>query len=307
MPEPDWNRLRSFALVVRHGSIARAAANSLSTQPTLSRHIRELEEELGLQLFTRSRTGLALTSLGTEIYEKTRLMSEAALGVMNLADGQSEEIGGSVRVAASVNIARHLLPGVLAPILIEHPQLAIELVASDAVENLLERDADIAVRMFQPEQQDLIARRLGELEVGMYATPAYLARRGTPATLADVLDHDFVGYDRQMMAIRGFREAGLAVQRDFFRFRCDDEGVAWELVRQGFGIGPAPVLFAQGERDLVRLFEDAHLRSLPVWLVAHAEVRTSARVRLVFDRLAEGIRKTLAVSSESLSAQVPAD
>ena len=116
MPEPDWNRLRSFALVVRHGSIARAAANSLSTQPTLSRHIRELEEELGLQLFTRSRNGLALTSLGTEIYEKTRLMTEAALSVMNLADGQSEEIGGSVRVAASVNIARHLLPAVLAPI-----------------------------------------------------------------------------------------------------------------------------------------------------------------------------------------------
>lgn len=293
MNGPDWNKLRSFALVAEHGSFARASEASLATQPTLSRHVRELEAEIGLKLFSRSKTGVALTSAGVAIFEKSQVMLETAKTIANIADGQSEQLSGVVRVSASINIATNLLPQPLSTVLVEHPELEVELVASDGVEDLLQRDADIAVRMFRPDQQDLIAKRIGDLEIGMYASPTYLERSGTPIVIGDLVDHDVVGYDRQNLTIRGFREAGLPVKRDFFRFRCDDERASWQMVKAGFGIGFSPVIFADNDESVVRIFERAELRKLPIWLVAHADVKASARVRLVYDHLSIAIRDSL--------------
>ena len=147
--------------------------------------------------------------------------------------------------------------------------------------------------MFRPDQQDLIAKRIGDLEIGMYASPTYLERCGTPIVIDDLEDHDVVGYDRQNLTIRGFREAGMPVKRDFFRFRCDDERASWQMVKAGFGIGFSPVIFADKDESVIRIFENAELRKLPIWLVAHADVKASARVRLVYDHLSQAIRNSL--------------
>ena len=182
---------------------------------------------------------------------------------------------------------------VLSPILTAlrraEPEIDIELVASDQTDNLLLREADIAVRMYRPTQADMITRKVGMVEIGAFATREYLARRGHPKAPGDLAEHDLIGYDRSDQIILGFRELGIDVGRDFFSFRCDNQEVTWRMVKAGYGIGFTRLDVGMAEPGVVRLFEDITMPQLPIWLTAHAELKTSARVRRVYDFLATAL------------------
>jgi len=283
----DWTHLQSFISVAEHGSLSGAAREMGGSQPTMGRHIAALEEDLGVRLFDRVPGGLALTPTGADLLDHAGPMAAAANRVALAAQGRAEAIAGTIRLTASELVATYILPDILAALRREEPEIDIELVASDRTENLLRRDADIAVRMYQPDQADLIARKVAELPVGIYAAHGYLARSGRPGSLADILDHDVVGYDRGEQIIQGFRAAGVAVDRDFFSFRTDSQVVAWRMVVSGWGIGFNQCGIGDREGGVERLFPDLALPALPVWLAAHAELKTSRRVRRVFDFLAE--------------------
>lgn len=286
----DWNHLRAFVSVTEHGSLSRAAKALTLSQPTIGRYISALESDLGVQLFERTGSGLALTSTGTDLLAFAQTMTEAADRVSLAAAGHAESIKGTIRITASEIVAMYVLPDILTALHKAEPEIEIELVASNQTENLLQREADIAIRMYRPTQSDIIARKLGNLQLGMFAAYSYLEERGQPRTYSDLLEHDVIGYDRDEQIIRGLRAAGLDVERSFFKFRCDNQIIHWRMVVAGFGIGFNQLNVGSAEPLTQQIFSDVPLPSLPVWLTCHTELKTSRRVRRVYDFLAENIK-----------------
>jgi DNA-binding transcriptional LysR family regulator len=192
-------------------------------------------------------------------------------------------------------VSCHLLPPILTRFRIAHPGIALELVPSDATQNLLFHEADIALRMYRPTQLDTVTRHLGDLPIGLYAAESYIARRGRPETVTDLAGHDLVGYDRSDLLVEGFRRQGLPVGRESFAVRCDDQVVYWELVRAGAGIGVGQRGVAAQTQGLVQLFPEADLPRLPVWIAAHERLRRTPRVAALWSALEEGLAPALAL------------
>lgn len=287
MPDSfDWSHLQSFVAVARHGSLSSAARSIGASQPTLGRHIAALEDRLGVKLFARTATGLEITPTGVELFEHAEAMAGAADRLALAADGRANALRGTVRITASEIMATYALPDILTALHEEEPEIEIEVVASNRTENLIQREADIAIRMYRPTQADVFTRRMADLPIGLYGAKSYIARRGAPETMTDLMDHTVVGYDRDDQIIRGFRQAGVDVDRHFFAFRSDDQVVAWRMVVAGFGLGFNQRTIGDAEPALIRLWPDVELPPMQVWLTAHAELKTSARVRRVFDFLA---------------------
>ncbi|MEM6986180.1 MAG: LysR substrate-binding domain-containing protein, partial [Pseudomonadota bacterium] len=209
------------------------------------------------------------------------------------ASGQQQTIAGTVRITASRGVAALLLPAVLAELQLEQPEIGFDIVATDATANLLQREADIAVRMFRPEQANLITRRLGELQFGAFAAHSYLARRGEPSSLADLAQHDLIGDDRDDQIRNGLKALGMPLSPDMFRIRSEDSVTSWSLVLAGCGIGITHVMRGESEPAVKRVLPDVPPLSMPVWLTSHSELRTSARVRVVYDFLADRLSEKL--------------
>jgi DNA-binding transcriptional LysR family regulator len=287
----DWSLLQSFASVAKAGSLSSAALAQGVSQPTMTRHISQLEEELGYRLFERRRNGIELTSAGSELLKHANAMAEAAAKFQTSSVGRQEAISGPVRITASRIVSTFILPDILTALRLHEPGIQLELVASDETQNLLYRDADIAVRMFRPEQPDIITRKIAELELGAYATPEYLERKGAPEALEDILAHDVIGYDRSTLIIDGFKKLGISVNRDFFAFRSDDQVVCWKMVVAGYGIGFNQVVIGDQEPKVRRIDIAGNVAAMPVWLSAHSALKTNPRIRRVFDFLAEKIKR----------------
>lgn len=284
--EPDWALLRMFLEVANSGSLSRAATALGSSQPTLSRQLAQLEAQLGHVLFERTPRGVRLTEAGAALRGPVERMREQAQQFAMVAAGRSMTLAGSVRITASEMVSTYLLPGMLRTLRDRHPEIQIELVASNAVENLLEREADIALRMVRPKQGTLVARRLGDQPLGMYAHRDYLQVHGRP-TPANMLEHQWIGYDRSDQMLKGFREAGFKVDKGMFEFRCDNHVVAWHAVLAGLGLGVGMPRIAALSPQLVRVLPKLPIPPLPLWLTAHRELRSTPRLKVVFDFLAE--------------------
>lgn len=282
----NWDLLHSFFVVAKHGSLSAAGKAEHMAQPTISRHIAKLEEKLGYRLFDRSRNGVSMTKRGTDLFEHVQKMAEVASAFEKTQTGKSERLSGTVRLTASRILSTYALPDILTRFHHEEPEIAIELVASDLTENLLLREADIALRMFRPTQQDVITRKLSELQMGAYASYDYIQRRGEPAAIEDVLHHDVIGYDRNTLIIDGFRRSGFEVDRDFFAFRSDDQVVCWEMVIAGYGIGFNQLNIGDADPRVKRIEWVNDIVSLPLWLTAHSSLNTNSRIRRVYDYLA---------------------
>jgi DNA-binding transcriptional LysR family regulator len=291
MAELDWNLIRSFVTVAETGSLSAAARKLAASQPTLGRHVAELEQQLGVTLFRRGRRGYVLTDAGSLLYERGRAVSERAAAFSLLALGSVETIEGTVRIAASEVVAAHVLPDMMARLGMEEPGIEVEIVASNLVENLLRRDADIAIRMVEPAQNELVARKVTNIPLVACAATAYLDRRGRPRAIADLAGHDLIGFDRSDDIIDGFARFDLALRRHDFRFRTDNQIVMWQALRAGNGIGFAQAPLAASDPLVETLLPDIRLPDLPVWLAMHRDVRTSLRIRRVADFLHEELRR----------------
>jgi len=288
-PQADWSLIQSFLAVAETGSLSAAARQLGRSQPTLGRQIRELEQSLGGELFERHARGLRPNALGQQILPMAQRIRESVHAVSLAAAGQSEKLEGSVRISASVFMSQYLLPGLLAEIREAEPAIQLELVPSDSSENLLFRQADIAVRMYRPRQIDIVTKQVATLDLGIFAARSYLRRKGTPSSPADLLNHDLVGYDRNDLIIRHMREGGLPVSRENFLVRCDNQAVYWELVRAGCGLGFSQRGVAQNDPDIVEIDLDIQIPALPVWLATHQAMRHTPRIRRVWELLARGI------------------
>ncbi|WP_372612254.1 LysR family transcriptional regulator [Aquicoccus sp.] len=289
----DWSQMQAFLAVAEAGSLSAAARVLGVSQPTLGRQIRAMEEQTGLTLFRRQPRGLDLTQDGAALLPHARAMRDAMRDVALYAAGHDAEMAGVVRITASEVVAHHILPPIMAGIRANHPEIELELVPSDRAENLLFREADIAVRMYRPEQLDVVARRLGELEIGIFAARSYLERRGRPESPEALLQHDLIGYDRSELILRGMRAVGFDLTRDAFSTRCDNQVTYWELLRAGCGIGFGQRHVARIDPGVEEIDIGIAIPGLPVWLAAHRQLRQISRLGHVWDRLADGLAPVL--------------
>ena len=263
----DWSLIRSILAVAEAGSLSAAARDLGLSQPTLGRQVQAAEAALGVAVFRRHPRGLELTEAGAALLEPAREMRAAAARLSLLAAGRETRLSGTVRVSASMVTAHHTLPPIL---------------------------ARIAVRMYRPDQPDLIARHLGDSRLGVFGAQGYLDRRGVPLTAEDMMRHDWVGLDRSDLMLEGFRALGQPVDRHFFRLRCDDQAANWALVRAGAGLGIAQLAVARAAPGMVQVVPDLPLPALPVWLTAAEALRDTPRLRRVWDALAEGLAAVVA-------------
>jgi len=283
----DWNRARAFLVTAEEGSLSAAARALRMTQPTLGRQVRALEEELGIVLFERVGRGLALTASGLELLDHVRGMGESANRVALSASGQAQTIEGPICITASEVISAFLLPPVLARLRRTHPGVDIKLVATNAVRDLRRREADIAIRSGRPTDPNLVATRLRDTPGRLYATPSYLKRIGHPRSVADLRRADFIGFRDDDSFLPGLKTMGFEVTRKNFPIHTENHMVLWELVKNGLGIGAIIDEVGDAEPLVERVLPSLAPIPVPAWLVAHREVHTSRRVRMVFDLLLE--------------------
>lgn len=290
MAEPSWELWRSFLAVVRAGSLSAAARRLRVAQPTLGRHVEELEAALGIPLFTRSRAGLAPTPAALRLVPLAEAMDASAAALIRAAapadeDGQA---AGTVRVAASEVMGVEVLPPILAAMQRRHPRIVVELALSSRTEDLLRRDADVAVRMVRPEQKAVLARKVGAVGLGFYARRDHVEAHGAPAGPEDLRGRRLVGFDRDDTSARAVAADRLPVDRGMFTFRTDSDLAQLAAIRSGAGIGVMQDRIAARDPDLVRVMPGFGF-TLGVWVAMHEDRRGDRTVRAAFDALVEGL------------------
>ena len=290
----DWALVKSFLAVLDAGSLMGAARRLGAQQPTLSRHVAELEAQLGTPLFERTGRGVVPTLAALAVADAARQMEDGALALQRALATQRSVDTGTVRIAASTVAAAWLLPPVIAALQAEMPGTAIELVASNQITNLLRREADIAVRMLRPAQTSLIARKLGEVAICAAAHASYLARFGTPRKPQDLAQHRLIGYDRDDTIERGMARLGMPIAREHFAVRTDDQVAYGRLVASGAGIGFIARYNVPHLPGVVALLPQLAIPPLQCWLAVHREIRSNRLVRKVYDFLAEALPVALA-------------
>lgn len=295
--EPSWELYRTFLAVLREGSLSGAARLLGITQPTAGRHLDALEAAVGLTLFLRTQHGLSATREAVALRPYAEAMESAGAALLRTVTSQKGGVRGTVRITASQVVAVEVLPAMLATLRAQYPEMAIELVASDRMEDLLQRDADIAVRMARPSQASLVARRVGDVMLGCFAHRGYLARRGTPQTLEEIAQYDLIGVDQESAFTRTVLAELPFLQRASFALRCDNDLANLAALRAGFGIGICQVGLARRDPNLVQLFPEQVRYRLDTWIAMHEDLRQTPVCKLAFAALAEGMSRYIEESS----------
>jgi len=283
----DWNQARAFRATAASGSLSAAARELGLTQPTLSRQVAALEENLGITLFERVGKRLELTDAGRELLAHATRMSAAADAMELAATGKSETVEGFVSISATDGISHYLLPPALARIRQAAPGLRIEVVVSNSLSDLRRREADIAIRHVRPSEPELFARLLRQAMAGFYASRKWVAENGLPRVPKDVIGAPIIGFDRDDRFAGHLRQMGFTVEASTFPVICDNSLIVTELARRGFGIAIMMKEIAGTIDDLVEILDQVPTIEFPIWLVTHRELHTSRKIRLVYDILAE--------------------
>lgn len=296
---PDWNLIRSFLAVMESGSLMAAARLLGIHQPTVGRHIAELESQLGSALFERTGRALSPTALAMDLATHAAQMRDAADTLSRIATGTRHQTSGVVRLSASEAVASWLLPPLIADLQRKEPGIQIEIVASNQISNLLRREADIAIRMIRPLQSALVARKLGDVHIGAYAHKTYLQQAGTPQAALDLLQHRLIGMDSDDTLLRGFEHLNVPVSRSDFVVRTDNHLVYAQLIRAGVGIGFAAHYAAATWPDVHRILAELRIPPLPCWLTVHREIRGNPLIRYVYDFLARRIPEVISAENSA--------
>jgi DNA-binding transcriptional LysR family regulator len=289
-----WELYRSYLSVMKEGSLSGAARAMGIAQPTVGRHIAALEKSLGVVLFTRSQLGLLPTEAAQALQPFAQAMSSSAAALLRAAEGQGAGIQGTVRVTASEVMGVEVLPPILAQLQATYPDLKIELVLSNRVQDLLKREADIAIRMTQPKQEQLIARHIGGVKLGLFAHKKYLRKRGTPQSLADLAGHALIGFDEETPFVRAARKGFPLWSRNNFAVRTDNDLAQLAMIRAGSGVGICQAALAARDPQLVHLLPGVLPMSLETWLTMHEDLRNNPRCKVTFDALLLGLQNYIA-------------
>ncbi|QDK45558.1 LysR family transcriptional regulator [Bdellovibrio sp. ZAP7] len=285
----SWDLYKSFLEVVRAKSLSGAAKSLGISQPTVGRHIDLLEQGLRTSLFTRSQSGFALTEAGRRLIPYAEVIASNAVALVREISEYSDSIKGTVRITASDVISVEVLPKILTELMGRHPDLDIEMVASNSPKNLLDREVDIAVRMFKPTQQALLIKKVGDTELGWFAHKSYLKKRGTPQNQIELKGHSLIGFDEETDFVRSFKTKIGNLHRGDFSLRTDNDLVQLSAIRNGLGIGMCQAKIAEKDINLIRVLRNDVNPKLGLWVAMHENLKTTARYKTVFMGLSEGL------------------
>jgi DNA-binding transcriptional LysR family regulator len=285
----DWQLCRSFLAVLQEGNLSRAARALRLSQPTLGRHIDEIERVVQAPLFRRSPQGMLPTDAAFMLRPHAEAMAAAAQAFVRAASGEGDGARGTVRITAPELLGVEILPPILTALREKYPNIVVELSITHRNEDLVRREADIAVRMRHPTQAALVARRVGETGFALYAHRSYVERHGLPKTFAELKTHVLVGFDKENLAVQAHHEMGSTVTREWFSFRSDSAAAQLSAMRAGYGIGGCMVQIARREVDLIPVLPDAFLIKRSVYVVMHESERKTKRLRSTFDYLATAL------------------
>lgn len=275
----DWHLIHTFLAVARAGSLSAAARVLGVSQPTVSRDIQAIEKATNLSLFKRTTQGLNLTNDGRSLIHAASKMESAAGQFARQATGMSTELTGEVRISVNEVVGIYLLPPAIAAFGQAHPEVEIEIVISNRASSLNKREADLALRMFRPTQPDLVVSRLEDIELGFYATQAYIDEHGIPDSLESFKQATLIGYDSDTEMVDKAQEMGFDLRREDFNIRTDNLPMQINLGRSGAGILGTHVRLASHYPELVRILEWIPLPSLEFWIVCHSDVKFNPRIR----------------------------
>lgn len=292
----DWNQVRAFLATAEEGSFSAAARALSSTQPTVGRQVTGLEHDLGVTLFERGTRGLVLTAAGRDLLEHVRVMGDAASRMSMVAAGQSQDITGEVSVTVVDLLASQYVIPVLQHLRDVAPGLDVRILATNEIQNLAKREADIAVRHLRPDQPDLVARLVATYRANFYATPAHLDRVGRPRGLQDLSGMKIIGVPEPDPFMRLMADKGIELRPEQFIYACDSGRIIYDMARAGLGVAMLPEDICDNDPALEKVCPEAQPIEFPVWLTAHKELHTSRRIRLVFDALAEELARPRTVS-----------
>lgn len=287
--EPNWEWYRTFLKVVETGSLSAAGRAMGLTQPTVGRHIESLETALNLKLFTRSFDGFAPTDAALELKPYAIGLETTSAALRRVASSHGSGVRGTVRITASEVTGVEVLPPILSALRSAHPDLSIELVLSNKIDDLLRREADIAIRSLRPSQEALVAKRVGAIELGLHAHASYLAQYGSPQTMKDLSSHAVVGFDQENPFLRKLQEQFPMLSRSSFAFRADSDLAQLSAIRAGFGIGVCHSALAAKDPTLVRVLESNFSLKMDTWIAMHEDLRESQRCAVTFNALAAGL------------------
>ena len=285
----DWNHARAFFVTVEEGSLSAAAKALNMSQPTLGRQVSALEKELGVSLFERVGRGYEITRSGIELYEHVKAMGEAANILSLSASGRSQSIEGSVSISATDTMSAYTLPPLIQKLRQLEPGIQIELVSTNAISDLRKREADIAIRHVEPTHPELYFKKLKKSNAYLYATPGYLKKIGPVQKVTDLKKADFIGFTNNHEYIAGLKTIGLELTPKNFHIFSDDHIFHWEMVKLGVGIGVMSEDVGAKENSVRRVIEKLPPIKFGNWIVAHRELKTNRRIRIVFDFLAEAL------------------
>ncbi|PQA88221.1 LysR family transcriptional regulator [Hyphococcus luteus] len=286
----DWNQVRAFLATAEEGSFSAAARALRQTQPTLSRQVAALEEELGVTLFERAGRKMMLTAAGMDLLEHVREMGEAATRVSLAASGQAQTVEGRVVITATDGVSATVLPPILKKIRETAPGIQIDIVSTIEIRNIAQREADIAIRHGAPDRSDLMSKQVGQTTVFLCAAKEYLRAFGPVQKLDDLSRADFIGLGRNEDMIEWLRQYELRLTPEQFSISSTSGVVIKELVRQGLGVALMP--FDRGLRSEIEpVLPEQFSIPVPVSLTTHRELYASRRIKLVFDILSEELSK----------------
>jgi DNA-binding transcriptional LysR family regulator len=286
---PSWDLYRTFLAVLTESSLSGAARALGLTQPTVARHIDALETAVGYDLFVRSQRGLAPTEAALDLRPYAETLASTSAALLRAASGHGGLVKGTVRISASEVVGVEVLPPILTDLRRRYPDLVVELVLSNSLDDLLRREADIAVRMVEPMHEALVTRHVGSITLGLHAHGRYLDQRGIPSTLKDLRGHDLIGFDRETPAIRSMLQRVSGFEHVRFALKADSDLAQLAAIRAGFGIGICQTPLAARHPELVRILAEEFSLDLKTWIVMHEDLRSSPRCRVVFDGLVDGL------------------
>lgn len=285
-----WELYRSLLSVLQEGSLSAAARALGLTQPTVGRHIDALEQAVGQSLFTRTQQGMQATELAWHLSTYAQTMHNTAAALQRaISGGDMGAVAGTVRISAPETVTVEVLPHIVASLIPSYPDLRIELVPTDQIQDVLQREVDIAVRMLPPAQDVLIARKVAQVELGLFAHADYLQRNGQPEVPEDLARHSLIGFCDETPFLRKVQQEFPLWHREAFSWRSNSALTQLAWMRAGAGIGVCQVALANQTMQLKRVLPHVMAYQLECWVTMHAALRSIPRYKVVFDVLAQGL------------------
>lgn len=290
----NWDLFRFFLAVARAGSIAGAAGQLAESPATVGRKLRELETALSATLFDRSISGVQLTSCGSRILARAEQIEHQAQLISEAVCGSDGRLAGTVTVAAPSGLGQTLLAPQLRELHNLHPELRVKLLLSTGKVNLLNREADIAVRIGTPSQERLVGRKLGAVGFGIYASDLYLDALGDFETAADLEGHNVIAASGDLAQTVQNQEFAAVSTGCNVALTTDSIFAQMEAVKSGLGIAPFPKYLGRSHPDLVELLPGQLQTTADLWLLMHPDTSGLARIQTVQDFVTRICRTALA-------------